>query len=225
MWSKWPCVTRIAAQRAPRAPRAAWIVAASPLGSTTTASVASDDARTRYVFVPIGPSSSWSTASDMASESRGWCSRPGGTRNTRAIVLVWSRGTSSRSTRPRGSGRRRSCTPAMPGRSCSGIEPGQVLGDHQVRERAWVTVVEGTAEVTCGESVTTAGSRHARDVRAGRAPFRLEHDGCETASAPCTVAGRRALRDDESARTTPLIRGRASPSRGASAAGATRLDP
>jgi quercetin dioxygenase-like cupin family protein len=37
------------------------------------------------------------------------------------------------------------------------IEPGQVLGDHQVRERAWITVVEGSAEVTCGESVTAAG--------------------------------------------------------------------
>ena len=53
--------------------RAASIVAASPLGSTTTASVASDDARTRYVFVPIGPSSSWSTTSGMAPslEARG----------------------------------------------------------------------------------------------------------------------------------------------------------
>ena len=37
------------------------------------------------------------------------------------------------------------------------IEPGQILGDHQVRERAWITVVDGTAEVTCGDSVTTAG--------------------------------------------------------------------
>jgi quercetin dioxygenase-like cupin family protein len=38
------------------------------------------------------------------------------------------------------------------------LEPGQVLGDHQVRERAWLTVVEGEAEVTCGDAVTAAGA-------------------------------------------------------------------
>jgi quercetin dioxygenase-like cupin family protein len=37
------------------------------------------------------------------------------------------------------------------------LEAGQVLGDHQVRERAWLTVVEGEAELTCGDSVTAAG--------------------------------------------------------------------
>ena len=37
------------------------------------------------------------------------------------------------------------------------LEPGQALGDHQVRERAWVTVVDGEAEVTCGDPVTRAG--------------------------------------------------------------------
>jgi len=38
------------------------------------------------------------------------------------------------------------------------LEPGQVLGDHQVRERAWLTVVEGEVELTCGGSVTSAGA-------------------------------------------------------------------
>lgn len=38
------------------------------------------------------------------------------------------------------------------------LEPGQVLGDHQVRERAWVTVVEGEAEVTCGDARAAAGT-------------------------------------------------------------------
>jgi quercetin dioxygenase-like cupin family protein len=37
------------------------------------------------------------------------------------------------------------------------LEPGQALGDHQVRERAWVTVVDGEVEVKCGDSVTSAG--------------------------------------------------------------------
>ena len=51
------------------------------------------------------------------------------------------------------------------------LEPGQALTDHQVRERAWVTVVEGHATVTCdGESVEAGtgtlltfapGERHA----------------------------------------------------------------
>ena len=35
-----------------------------------------------------------------------------------------------------------------------GIEPGQELGDHQVKERAWLTVVDGTVDVE------VAGERH-----------------------------------------------------------------
>ena len=38
------------------------------------------------------------------------------------------------------------------------LEPGQVLGDHEVRERAWLTVVEGEIELTSGEVQTTAGA-------------------------------------------------------------------
>lgn len=38
------------------------------------------------------------------------------------------------------------------------LHPGQTLGDHRVRERAWVTVVEGEVEITCGEARTTAGA-------------------------------------------------------------------
>lgn len=50
------------------------------------------------------------------------------------------------------------------------IAAGQALGEHQVRERAWITVVEGVVEVECGgdrfaaragELVTFApGERH-----------------------------------------------------------------
>ncbi len=38
--------------------------------------------------------------------------------------------------------------------------PGQALGDHRVRERAWVTVVEGEVEVVCGatRAVAAAGT-------------------------------------------------------------------
>ncbi len=38
------------------------------------------------------------------------------------------------------------------------LEPGQTLGDHRVRERAWVTVVDGEIEVTCADAGTTAGA-------------------------------------------------------------------
>ena len=36
------------------------------------------------------------------------------------------------------------------------LQPGQTLGDHRVRERAWVTVVEGEVEVACGGTRTMA---------------------------------------------------------------------
>jgi len=37
------------------------------------------------------------------------------------------------------------------------LEPGQALRDHQVRERAWVVVVEGDAEIRCGDEVVDGG--------------------------------------------------------------------
>jgi quercetin dioxygenase-like cupin family protein len=37
------------------------------------------------------------------------------------------------------------------------LAPGQELGDHQVRERAWLTVLEGTARVEAGGDVVEAG--------------------------------------------------------------------
>jgi len=36
------------------------------------------------------------------------------------------------------------------------LHPGQTLGNHQVRERAWVTVVEGEVEVSCGGTHVSA---------------------------------------------------------------------
>jgi len=37
-----------------------------------------------------------------------------------------------------------------------GISPGQELGEHQVRERAWVVVVDGTVEVETAGNVLAA---------------------------------------------------------------------
>jgi mannose-6-phosphate isomerase-like protein (cupin superfamily) len=37
------------------------------------------------------------------------------------------------------------------------LEPGQELRDHQVRERAWVVVVEGRAEIRCGDDTVDGG--------------------------------------------------------------------
>ena len=36
--------------------------------------------------------------------------------------------------------------------------PGQTLGDHRVRERAWVTVVEGEVEIVCAGVRTPAAA-------------------------------------------------------------------
>lgn len=36
------------------------------------------------------------------------------------------------------------------------LSPGQELGDHQVHERAWLTVVQGSAHIEAGESVVEA---------------------------------------------------------------------
>jgi quercetin dioxygenase-like cupin family protein len=37
------------------------------------------------------------------------------------------------------------------------LAPGQELGDHQVRERAWLTIVEGKARVQAGSDLVNAG--------------------------------------------------------------------
>ena len=37
------------------------------------------------------------------------------------------------------------------------LAPGQELGDHQVRERAWLTVVDGVARIGAGDDVVDAG--------------------------------------------------------------------
>jgi quercetin dioxygenase-like cupin family protein len=37
------------------------------------------------------------------------------------------------------------------------LAPGQELGDHQVRERAWLTVLEGAARVEAGGQTVDAG--------------------------------------------------------------------
>ena len=37
------------------------------------------------------------------------------------------------------------------------LEAGQTMNDHQVRERAWLVVVEGRAQVRCGDQVVDGG--------------------------------------------------------------------
>ena len=37
------------------------------------------------------------------------------------------------------------------------LEAGQAMNDHQVRERAWVVVVEGRAEIRSGDQVVDGG--------------------------------------------------------------------
>jgi quercetin dioxygenase-like cupin family protein len=57
------------------------------------------------------------------------------------------------------------------------LQPGQSLGDHQVKENAWVTVLDGTVQVTAGGETVAAGpgtltrfepnERHALTTEAG----------------------------------------------------------
>lgn len=37
------------------------------------------------------------------------------------------------------------------------LKPGQSLGDHQVKENAWVVVIEGTVEISAGDGSVEAG--------------------------------------------------------------------
>ena len=37
------------------------------------------------------------------------------------------------------------------------LQPGQSLGDHQVKENAWITVVDGTVHMTAGSESAEAG--------------------------------------------------------------------
>jgi quercetin dioxygenase-like cupin family protein len=37
------------------------------------------------------------------------------------------------------------------------LQPGQSLGDHQVKENAWVTVLDGTVEITAGDESLQGG--------------------------------------------------------------------
>ena len=37
------------------------------------------------------------------------------------------------------------------------LKPGQALGEHQVKENAWVTIVEGTAAISAGGETIEAG--------------------------------------------------------------------
>ena len=39
-----------------------------------------------------------------------------------------------------------------------GLDPGQELGDHQVKEHAWVVVVEGTVEIESDGRTTSVGA-------------------------------------------------------------------
>jgi len=38
-----------------------------------------------------------------------------------------------------------------------GLDPGQSLGDHQVHERAWVMVLDGTVRMTSGDETVQGG--------------------------------------------------------------------
>ena len=77
------------------------------------------------------------------------------------------------------------------------LEAGQELSDHQVRERAWLVVVEGEAEIRCGEEVVRGGVGTLATFDPG------ERHAVSSASGGADPAPPRAV-----ARRRPLPRGR-----------------
>ena len=60
-----------------------------------------------------------------------------------------------------------------------GLDPGQELGDHQVKEHAWIVVVEGSAQIGAGGRDDRRDRRHARPLRARRASLRASPGGAK----------------------------------------------
>ena len=73
------------------------------------------------------------------------------------------------------------------------LQPGQSLGEHQVKENAWLTVLDGTVEISAGDETITAGRGHDRALRARRAsrdPHRRRRArGCLMVLAPWPGVG------------------------------------
>ena len=73
------------------------------------------------------------------------------------------------------------------------LSPGQSLGDHQVKENAWVTVIDGTVEITVDGERSEAGPGTLGALRSRRAA-RAERRARRTRRAAArAVAGRRPL--------------------------------
>ena len=73
------------------------------------------------------------------------------------------------------------------------LAPGQALGEHQVKENAWVSVVEGTVQVVVRRRAARARRRRADAVRARRAPLGLERGRRADPDAALAVARRGPL--------------------------------
>ena len=220
MWSKWPCVTRIAAQREP------WDASCEPNLRRGAARVDDDAPRERPVRRERGSSSS---RAGRAAAGRPRRARRESTdaprfrcaprRDTVAPCRAWDMTTIDA---PGGTVDPAVLTTDDGARAIAiRLEAGQAMNDHQVRERAWVVVVEGRAEIRCGDQVVDGGVGDARDVRAGRAPRRVERERRPSASHPRAVARPRPLPRGRVALAKP--RPRRSPARGRSASG--RLAP
>ena len=70
-----------------------------------------------------------------------------------------------------------------------GLDPGQELGEHQVKEHALVLVVDGTVRVEAGGESLEAPSGHALHLRARRAALGLDRRRRPDPALPRAVAG------------------------------------
>jgi quercetin dioxygenase-like cupin family protein len=57
------------------------------------------------------------------------------------------------------------------------LDPGQALGDHQVHERSWIVVLEGTVRITSGGESVDAGPGFLARVEAGERRSISSDDG------------------------------------------------
>ena len=73
------------------------------------------------------------------------------------------------------------------------LQPGQELGEHQVKENAWVTVVDGEVDVACGGGTVSGGPGTFMRFDPGERHTLRSEQRCTRAAAAFAVARRRPL--------------------------------
>jgi len=78
-----------------------------------------------------------------------------------------------------------------------GLDPGQALGDHQVHERAWVLVLDGTVQIASGDETVAAGPGTLTWFEADERRSLSTEDGARILLLLAPWPGRGHFHDDE----------------------------